>query len=503
MDNNTPPASDATKRNTGPLFILAAILFGLGMALLGFFAGSAFQDRNVALPTLAPAVEVPETAGASELALAPTPAAEASAADLMSQPAAQAEASPTLEATTAPEATATSAATATAEATATSEPAASPTPVPTAEPEVASPDGVSPLEDADLATLFEVWEVVADQFDGEVPPLEDVLSAAISGSLETLDDDYTRYAPPDVAERLRQDMEGSVEGIGAFVRENEDGWTEIVRPIDGQPADLAGLRAGDIILAVDGESVEGQSLDEVVLKVRGPRDTQVVLTIGREGEPEPLEFTIVRARYEVPIIESELIPPEQTGGGAIGYIHLTEFNRNAEESTLEALQALLAEQPAGIILDLRDNPGGFLDQSVAVADIFLPDGVVLFERSIRGLDEEFRSDDGDVGEQIPLVVLINPGSASASEIVAGALQDRERATVIGETSFGKGSVQLINTLTDGSELRVTTARWYTPDNRTIDKEGITPDIEVATPEDLGGDEDPQLQRAIEFLITGQ
>jgi carboxyl-terminal processing protease len=373
--------------------------------------------------------------------------------------------------------------------------------VPTEEPTTAL--GVSPLENADLATLFEVWEVVADQYDGNLPPLEEVLSSAITGSLETLDDDYTRYAPPDIAERMRQDMEGSVEGIGAFVQENDDGWTEIVRPIDGQPADLAGLRAGDIILAVDGESVEGLSLDEVVLRVRGPKDTTVVLSIGREGEPEPLEFSIVRARYEVPIIESELIPAEETGGGPIGYIHLTEFNRNAAESLLEALDALLAENPAGLVLDLRDNPGGFLDQSVAVADVFLNDGVVLFERNNRGLDEEFRSDDGDAGEAIPLVVLINAGSASASEIVAGALQDRGRATVIGETSFGKGSVQLINTLTDGSELRVTTARWYTPDNRTIDQQGIAPDIEVPTPEDLGGDEDPQLRRAIEFLINGQ
>lgn len=380
-------------------------------------------------------------------------------------------------------------------------PPASPTPEQPAEPTI-SP-GISPLEDADLSTLFEVWELIADQYDGEVPLRDEIIESAITGSLESLGDDYTRYVSPELARRMREDMQGSVEGIGAFVRENEEGLFEIVRPIDGQPAALAGLKPGDILIAIDGQSVIGISFDEVILMVRGPKDTVVNLTVTREGEEEPLDFSVTRTRFEVPVVEAEMLPVELTGGQAIGYIRLYEFNRNAADRLQAALEELSGQQPDGLIFDLRDNPGGFLDQSVAVADAFLPEGVVLFERNIRGLDETFTTDDGDQAETIPMVVLVNAGSASASEIVAGAIQDRGRAILIGETTFGKGSVQQIYPLSDGSELRVTIARWYTPNNNTIDGQGITPDIEVETPETLGGEDDGQLQRAIEYLLNGQ
>ncbi len=372
-----------------------------------------------------------------------------------------------------------------------SEPAA-PTPQPTDET-------VTPFdaENSDFALFYEAWDIVEREFDGELPDNETLLYSAVAGSLETLGDEYTRFIPPDIAARLREDLGGSVEGIGAFVRENDEGLVEIVRPIDGQPADLAGLKPGDVIIGVDGESVVGQSLDEVILKVRGPRDTQVTLSIERAGETEPLEFTITRTRFEIPIIESEMLPEN------IAYVRLSEFNRNAEEKTLEALTSLLAQNPQGIIFDLRDNPGGFLDQSIAVADIFLGQSTVLFERNNQGLDQTFTADDGDIGETLPMVVLVNAGSASAAEIVAGAIQDNGRAVLIGEVTFGKGSVQQIHTLSDGSELRVTIARWYTPSNHSISGEGITPDIEVPSPEDLGGENDTQLQRAIEYILNGE
>jgi len=387
-------------------------------------------------------------------------------------------------------------------------PTATPEPIPTvvaptAEAEgLAPPDG-SPLAGVDFATFYEVWDLIATEYDGSMPDMDEMRDAIIAGSLETLDDNYTRYVSPDVAERMREDMQGAVEGIGAFVFENDEGMFEIVRPIDGQPADLAGVKAGDILIEIDGESVLDLSFDEVILMVRGPQGSSVNLKFLREGEEEPVEFTIVRTRFVVPIVESELLPLEMTGGEAIGYIRLTEFNSNAEEKLLEALNELMAQGITGLVFDLRDNPGGYLDQSIAVADAFLPDGVALFERNIRGLDETFRTLDGDLAEDIPLVVLVNSGSASASEIVAGAIQDRDRAVLVGETTFGKGSVQQIHPLSDGSELRVTIARWYTPDNKTIDGEGIAPDIEVETPEDLGGPEDGQLMRAIEYLLTGQ
>ena len=372
-----------------------------------------------------------------------------------------------------------------------------PTAVPTAVPQRLSE--FDP-EDLDFATFYEAWQLIGSDFDGEIPIDEELIQSAIAGSIETLGDDFTRYIKPDVAARLREDMSGSVSGIGAFVRETDEGLFEIVRPMDGQPADIAGLLPGDIVFEVDGESAFDLGFDEILLRVRGPEGSTVVIKVIREGEAEPLEFSIVRTEYEVPVVESEMLEKD---GQQFAYVRLTTFNRNAETAVLAALAELLPQNPAGIIFDLRDNGGGFLDQSVSVADIFLPEGVVLYERNNKGLEEVFQSDDGDVGESLPLVVLVNPGSASASEIVAGAIQDNQRGILIGETTFGKGSVQQVNTLSDGAELRVTIARWYTPANNSIDKAGITPDIEVESPLDLGGEDDTQLQRALEFLLNGE
>ncbi len=369
---------------------------------------------------------------------------------------------------------------------------ATPTPLATRQSE--PPD----FTEEDLELLWEVWNIVASEFDGDYPSSEELTYAAIRGLLGELQDDYTQFAPPDVAERLRQGLEGSFEGIGAFVRQNEEGLTEILRPMDGQPAALAGMRAGDVVIAVDGVSVIGQSIDEVIAKIRGPQGTEVTVTVRRPGEEEPLHFTVRRQLIQVPIIESQMLEDN------IAYIRLTGFNSNADDQLRQTLQDFLAQNPAGLIFDLRDNPGGFLNQSVAVADAFLPEGVVLYERSSTfDLDQVLNSDSGDLAESVPLVVLVNAGSASASEIVAGAIQDHGRGVLIGETTFGKGSVQQSHTLSDGSELRVTIARWYTPNDVSIDGNGIVPDIEVPSPVELGGEDDQQLQRAIEYLLTGE
>lgn len=354
--------------------------------------------------------------------------------------------------------------------------------------------GVSNL---DLNLFYETWSLIENDFDGDIPGEEEILQAIISGSLETLDDQYTQYIKPDIAQRMRDSLQGAMEGIGAFVRFNEDGFVEIVRPISGQPAELVGLRSGDVIVAVDGESVVGQSMDEVLLKVRGPRDTVVTLTV-RRGDEE-LDFTITRVRFEVPIIESAMVTD------TIGYIRLTEFNANAERRVLETLRELRAQGAESLVFDLRDNPGGYLDQSVAVADLFLPGGIVLIERNNKGEEVVFEAGPGDEAEVLPIVVLVNRASASASEIVAGALRDNGRSLIIGETSFGKGSVQRLHTLSDGSLLRVTIARWYTPNSISISEAGIVPDIEVPSPEEftLGGEGDTQLERAIEYLQTGE
>ena len=278
---------------------------------------------------------------------------------------------------------------------------------------------------------------------------------------------------------------------------NERDQIEIVRPMEGQPAEDAGLRPGDLVLAVDGQSTDNMGLYEAIALIRGPRGSTVTLTILRPGESDAFDVEIVRARIPLPTVESEILE------GNIAYLRLYEFNSQATDLLQDAIEDLLDQQPVGLVLDLRNNPGGFLSQAVSVADEFLPAGVVLIERG-RELERTFESTDEGGAEEIPLVVLINGGSASASEIVAGAVQDLGRGVLIGETSFGKGSVQQPHTLSDGSELRITIARWFTPNDRAIHGNGLEPDIPVPfTEEDLDNDLDPQLDRAVEYLITGE
>ncbi|MDA0244983.1 MAG: S41 family peptidase [Chloroflexi bacterium] len=362
------------------------------------------------------------------------------------------------------------------------------------------PPPLTDLSAEDLDLFWRVVEQLEEDFDGDLPDETTLNYALIEATLATLDDPYTRFLDPELAARERESLEGAYEGIGAFVRENDDGFIEITRPIDNQPAQRAGLLPGDLILGIDGEDIIGQTLDEAISKVRGPGGTVVRLLIGREGV-EPFEVTITRARIEIPIIETAMI-------GDVAYLRLSTFAAfNLEESVLQAVTELMAQNPSAFILDLRDNPGGFLDASVAIADIFLPESVVLYERSNNGnFDTSFTADDGDIAEDIPLVVLVNGGSASASELVAGALRDNGRAILIGEQTFGKGSVQQIRSLPDGSELRITIARWYTPANANINGEGLAPDIVVPLDPPnalLGSEDDNQLQRALDYINNGE
>ena len=373
----------------------------------------------------------------------------------------------------------------------TEEIAPTPTPVP-----FPTPEGEA---EETFQLFWEVWNLVQDNFYGELPDMQKVTYAAIGGMLSTLEDEYTAFMEPDVAAILAEDATGEFEGIGAFVGMDETGKLEIVETFEEGPAKQAGILAGDRVLKVDGVSIVGATLYEAIGLIRGPAGTEVTLLIEREGTAEPFEITVTRSRLEIPIIEVEM------RGDGIGYIRLYEFSTPASARMEDGLEELLAQNPRGIVFDLRGNPGGWLGQAVEVSDLFLDDGTIVVERWSDGNEREFEADPGDVGEDIPLVVLVNGGSASASEIVAGALQDRERAILIGELTFGKGSVQLPFTLSDGSELRVTVARWFTPNDRAIHGQGITPDIEVPWPEegDLEPDADPQLERAVEYLLTGE
>ncbi len=371
---------------------------------------------------------------------------------------------------------------------------ASPTPQ---EPELIP--GMDVVDDGQaLRILLEVWDLVENEFYGELPTPQDRVYGAVRGMLGTLDDDYTSFMEPTIAEIQRTDASGSFEGIGALVRMNEEGVLEIVRPFEDQPADKAGLLPGDRVLKVDGVSVTGYGIYEAIALIRGPEGETVVLTVQRGLGTEPFDVSIVRARIEIPIVEGRVLEEN------IGYVSLFEFSSLATAQLESTLEDLLEQGVTSLIFDLRDNPGGYLDQAVRVSDLFLDEGLVLIERSSDGQEHEFPSTSRGLAQDIPLVVLVNSGSASASEIVAGAIQDRQRAMLIGETTFGKGSVQLPHTLSDGSELRVTIARWFTPNDRAIHGEGLAPDIEVLlTPEDAEAGLDPQLERAIEYLQTGQ
>lgn len=345
--------------------------------------------------------------------------------------------------------------------------------------------------------LLEVLSIVKSTFYGEIPDGQTLAHGAIRGMLATLEDPYTSFIEPEIAAILNEDTSGEFEGIGATVRMREDGYLEVVRPLPGHPAEAAGILAGDLILTVDDQSIIGMGLYEALSLIRGPENSQVVLEIARPGEEDTFTVTITRARIELPVVESRMLDED------IAYIRLTEFDGNATSAVKEALETLLDDNPKGLIFDLRDNPGGLLTQSIQVADLFLDEGIVAIERDSSGNEQEFGSYDGDLGEDIPMVVLINGGSASASEIVAGALQDRGRAPLIGETTLGKGSVQLPHNLSDGSQLRVTIARWFTPNDTSIHENGLVPDVEAPYPQDTPVEEDPQLDRAVTYLLEGK
>jgi carboxyl-terminal processing protease len=374
---------------------------------------------------------------------------------------------------------------------------ATPSPEPTIEQEqTEGPREPVELDSDDVELLLEVWEIIDEEFDGALPAEVDVTYNAIVGSLELLDDNYTRFITPQIADHMREQLNGSFEGIGAFVDLDPDGYLVIVRPIEDQPAERAGILADDLISHVNGDSVLGMTLEEITTEIKGPEGTQVTLTVIRLSLDEPFDVTVTRERIEIPIVSGEMLEDD------IAYVRLSGFSSNASEQLELKITELMDQEPRALILDLRDNPGGFLSQSVAVADLFLGEGIVLFERDSRDLEEVFESQDGELAEEIELVVLVNAGSASASEIVAGAIQDRSRGLLVGETTFGKGSVQQTHTLRDGSELRVTIACWYTPDNRSISVNGIAPDILVESPEEFGTDADTQLQKAIQLILEG-
>jgi carboxyl-terminal processing protease len=339
-------------------------------------------------------------------------------------------------------------------------------------------------------------DLIYRDFNGTLPSAEEATYAAIRGVVGELDDPNTSFLTPDEATFFRSTMEGSFEGIGARVAWDEEADTLLItEPFENQPAWNAGIRRNDLILAVDGESLAGTDVSEAVRRIRGPKGTEIVLTVQRDSGT-PFDVTVTRDLIAIPTIATDSLGED----GKIAYVKLNTFSENAGTLVREAVRDALRHEPRGLILDLRGNSGGLLREAVKVANVFLEDEVVLLERFHDGRVETYRTAEQAVTSELPMVVLVNEGSASASEIVAGALQDIGRATLLGTTTYGKGSVQLPHNLSNGAIMRVTIARWFTPQDRTIDGEGLTPDIAISiSDEELDAGKDPQLDAALEFF----
>jgi carboxyl-terminal processing protease len=359
----------------------------------------------------------------------------------------------------------------------------------------------------ELKTLFapfwESWQLLHENFVDQ--PLDDValMRGAIRGMLAATGDKHTSYMDPTEFKQANASMEGEYEGIGAWVDTTGD-YLTIIAPMKGSPAEAAGLKANDVVIAVDGEDQTGVPGDLVLQKILGPAGEPVTLTI-RRGD-ETLEFTIVRAKISVPVVDYQMLEND------IAYIALTTFNDQATEQLREALDELMAQNPKGLILDLRNNGGGYLSTAIEVASEFIPKGVIMYEEYGDGTREVYNAKRGGRATEIPLVVLVNEGTASASEIVAGAIQDHGRGKLVGTQTYGKGSVQnWIPLSSEDSGVRITIARWLTPNGKQINNVGLTPDVvvemsdnyvQVPSDTDIESIEwhDTQLEAAIQLLL---
>jgi carboxyl-terminal processing protease len=347
----------------------------------------------------------------------------------------------------------------------------------------------SPEQGLDVIT--QAWNIIfQDYVDKGKLDADALAQGAIRGMVEALDDPYSAYLDAETYQQRLGDLAGKIEGIGAYVAV-KDGQIIIIAPIAGSPAEEAGIKPGDIILEVDGRSTSGMSLAEVVLSIQGPKGTTVTLLILHQGETEPEEIEIVRAEIELPSVYFEMKED-------IAYINITYFSERTAEELSPVLEAIAQQRASGIILDLRSNPGGLLETVIDVASFFLKEGVVVEVVDNEGKHTVYPVKPSEITTDLPMVVLVDGYSASASEVLTGALQDHGRATIAGTKTYGKGSVNMLSQLKDGSGIYLTTARWLTPNGRLIEGEGLDPDYELEESEDAT----QWIQWAIDFLKTG-
>jgi carboxyl-terminal processing protease len=345
-----------------------------------------------------------------------------------------------------------------------------------------------------FAPFWEVWNLVQSRYFDQPVPATQLTEGAIDGMLNTLGDPNTRYLPPQQEEAERTRLEGEFEGIGILVEMVDDQIT-VVSPFEGSPAEAAGIRTGDVLLEADSIDLADMDLAEAADVIRGPAGTDVHLKILRGDDV--LEFDVTRAAIEIPSVRGEMLD------NSLAYVRINRFGDRTPDQLRTTLETLLEQEPVGLILDLRNNPGGGLDAAVEIADEFLGEGVVVIERFGDGEERTLRSDAAGMAQEIPMIVLINEGSASASELLAGAIRDRGRGTLVGVTSFGKGTVQTWHQLSNGGGVRITTARWLTPDGHWVHEVGLMPDVRIPLPESAPDGqlpEDTQLQAAKDLLL---
>jgi carboxyl-terminal processing protease len=356
--------------------------------------------------------------------------------------------------------------------------------------------------------FWDSYDTITKRFALGGETQQSLVDGAIKGMVDSLGDPYSAYLSPDQYSQGLQDLSGQFEGIGAEIGTRDakgatsdcstlgpDCFLVVVTPIEGSPSEKAGIKAGDAIVAVDGTPLDGLTVDGARNKIRGKKGTEVVLSIVR-AKAAPIDITVVR---DV-IVQKEVIAKD-LGGGAVGYIAVTGFSDNSQSKFHDALQADLKAGKKRIILDLRGDPGGYVTAARAIASEFIASGPIFWEQDADGATNETDATGDGIATDpsIKLVVLVDKGSASASEIVAGALQDTKRATIVGETSFGKGTVQQWIPLQNGSALKLTIAKWLTPLQHWIHHVGIVPDVPVATPADASPTNDPVLDKAVELL----
>lgn len=359
-------------------------------------------------------------------------------------------------------------------------------------------------QNVDFSLFWDVWDRLEKNYlDKTDLDQAKMVFGAIQGMVASLNDPYTVFLKPQENKEAKEDLNGAFEGVGIQIG-FQDGQLAVIAPLSGMPAQKMGVKAGDLILKIDDKETGGMTLPEAVRLIRGPKGTQVKLTLLHKDGKEPYEAVITRDTIIVPSVEVEFKESAecrvQSTKCVVAHLKLMRFGDRTSEEWNKAVSLIIDHQPSviGIILDLRNNPGGYLSGSVFIASEFLPSGIVVQQEHADGTKETFSVNrQGRLTTQ-PLVVLINGGSASASEIVAGALKDYKRAKIVGEKSFGKGTIQEAQDLPGGSGLHITTARWLLPKGESVDKEGVKPDFEVK--DDSGTEKDEQLEKAIEILV---